>query len=72
MVIRMRLEKLTRTDWNGPARLALDAGVIVTSVAMLGFPLLEWPAAVGIACLTGAAYQARLAIAEYRERRQSR
>jgi hypothetical protein len=72
MVIRMRLEKWTRADWQGPARLALDAGAIAACVAVLGLPLFEWPAAVGIACFTGAAYQARLAIAEYRERRQSR
>ena len=72
MVFRIRLPKPTPADWLRPARVATDAGAIVACVALLGLPLFEWRAAVGIVCFTAAAHQARIALSEYRARRLAR
>ena len=69
MRVRLRLQKPTRADWYAPAELTGELAAVVICTAMLGLRVIEWRAAVGVACVTAGVYQLRIAISEYRRRR---
>jgi hypothetical protein len=69
--IRLLIQRPTRADWSAPATLAGEVGAIAAGLALIGLPLLEWRTLAAVACFAGGLHQARLAMADYRRRRQA-